>query len=86
MSIGVMGPAGEVYAASVNLSSAINAQTDLRSGQVMIAMPSYLSTRTNSARATGTSCGYKCSMLWEEKTASTDSEETEDMSVIVPTK
>ncbi len=52
----------------------------------MTAMPSGLSTRMNSDRAKGTSWGYKCSMLWEEKTASTDSEETEDMSVMVPTK
>jgi hypothetical protein len=70
----------------VSLSSAIKAQTDLRSGQVMTAMPSDLSTRRNSDRAKGTSWGYRCSMLWEEKTASTDSEETEDMSVMVPTR
>ena len=49
-------------------------------------MPSGLSTRMNSDRAKGTSWGYRCSMLWEEKTASTDSEETEDMSVMVPTR
>ena len=52
----------------------------------MTAMPSGLSTRMNSDRAKGTSWGYRCSMLWDEKTASTDSEETEDMSVMVPTR
>lgn len=86
ISRGVIGPAGESYAASVSLSCATKAHTAFRSGQVMTAMPSDLSTRKNSARARGTSWGYRCSMLWEEKTASTDSEETVDMSVMVPTR
>ena len=52
----------------------------------MTVKPSGFITLKNSDKATGTSWGYRCSMLWEEKTASTDSVETEDMSVMVPTK
>ena len=45
ISIGAMGPAGEVYAGSKSLSSATNLQTDCKSGQVNITKPSSFSTR-----------------------------------------
>ena len=52
----------------------------------MTAKLSDFKTRKNSDKATGTSWGYRCSMLWDEKTASTDSDKTEDICVMVPTK
>jgi len=84
MSIGAMGPAGLVYAGSVRRSLAMRAQTERRSGHVINAKPEGLRTLLNSVNARGTSSGYRCSILWEENTASTDMVATDDMSVMDP--
>ena len=56
----------------------------LRSGQVISKNPPPgRRTLRNSAKAMGTSCASRCSMLWEEKIASTEAAGTSGIAVMV---
>ena len=61
--MGDIGPAGETYKGSSNLSFATASQTLCKSGHVITTIPSSRSTLLNSLNAIETSCANICSIL-----------------------